>query len=369
MMKGSIVTSVFIHIAVLAWMIVSLGSPEPFEVMDIESLPVDIVPIEELTQIQQGDKKAPMKEESSAKVTKRQDNVDKAENVGESEVDLKSAPKPVERPKDVEIAAAPEKVEKVLPKVDDKANDVKEIQKEETQVEPATELAQKSEPKVEVKPEPKPEPKAETPAETAEAEALPDNVPVPVSRPRQTEAKKTEEKKEETKVAEASTAKTQERKKDEKKKETAKSTSSKESDFNADEIASLLNKQDNSSDGAKRSSKEASLGGKKTTGGSKLSQSEMDALRGQIQNNWSIIPGLANAEDVRIQVRMTLDQQGAIVGEPEVTATGGDDQARTTLAGGARRAVLKSSPFRNLPPDKYDAWSEVIVNFDPSELL
>jgi hypothetical protein len=34
----------------------------------------------------------------------------------------------------------------------------------------------------------------------------------------------------------------------------------------------------------------------------------------------------------------------------------------------ARRAVLRSSPFKNLPADKYDSWSEVVVNFDPSEL-
>ena len=52
-----------------------------------------------------------------------------------------------------------------------------------------------------------------------------------------------------------------------------------------------------------------------------------------------------------------------------MTATGGSESARRILAGGARRAVLKSSPFVQLPPEKYDAWSEVIVNFDPSQML
>lgn len=369
MMKGSLITSTMLHAGVLAWMLFVFGSPEPFEVMDVESLPVDIVPIEEITQIQQGDKKAPLKEESSPKVTKNQKKVDNAENVGEADVDLKSAPKPVERPKDVETAAAPEKVEKPLPKVDTEKNDVKEIQKEETEVAPATEVAPKAEPKVDVKPEPKPEKAEEKPAEETEAEALPEKVPLPAAKPKQVEAKKTEEKKDEKKTAEASTAKTQERKKDQKKKETAKSTSNKESDFNADEIAALLNKQDDSSDGAKRSQKDASLGGKKTTGGQKLSQSEMDALRGQIEKNWSIIPGLAGADGVRVQVKMKLDQNGEIIGDIEVSSTGGEPSARTVLEGGARRAVLKSAPFTGLPPDKYDAWSEVIVNFDPSELM
>ncbi len=76
----------------------------------------------------------------------------------------------------------------------------------------------------------------------------------------------------------------------------------------------------------------------------------MDALRGQIQNNWSIIPGMADATDVRIKVTMRLDETGAIIGEPEVEATGGTDAARRALSGGARRAVLKSSPFKGCPP-------------------
>ena len=50
-------------------------------------------------------------------------------------------------------------------------------------------------------------------------------------------------------------------------------------------------------------------------------------------------------------------------------ATGGTPQTQQVLMGGARRAVLRSAPFKNLPRDKYDAWSEVIVNFDPSELM
>jgi hypothetical protein len=95
----------------------------------------------------------------------------------------------------------------------------------------------------------------------------------------------------------------------------------------------------------------------------------MDALRGQIQNNWSIIPGMADAADVRIKVTMRLDPNGELIGEPEVEATGGSDAARRALMGGARRAILKSAPFKGLPADKYDSWSEVVVNFDPSSML
>ena len=166
----------------------------------------------------------------------------------------------------------------------------------------------------------------------------------------------------------AETAKTPDRKKDQKKKQ-EKATSMNDSDFNADEISALLNKEKAAGGGAKRSQEEAALGVSKPSNGSKLSLSEMDALRGQIQNNWSIIPGMADAADVRVQVKMQLDQNGDIIGEPEVTATGGSEAARRALAGGARRAIMKSRPFKGLPPEKYDAWSEVVVNFDPSQMM
>ena len=134
-------------------------------------------------------------------------------------------------------------------------------------------------------------------------------------------------------------------------------------------MAALLNKTDAAGGGAKRSTDQEALGGKTDTGGSKLSQSELDALRGVIQENWLITPGMADAADVRIRVTFRLDQNGALIGEPEATATGGSPQAQQVLMSGAVRAVRKSAPFTNLPPDKYDAWSEVVVNFDPSELM
>ncbi len=45
--------------------------------------------------------------------------------------------------------------------------------------------------------------------------------------------------------------------------------------------------------GAKRSTQTAALGGKKTIG-TGLSASEMDALRGQISKNWSMVAGLTD---------------------------------------------------------------------------
>ncbi|WP_331372131.1 hypothetical protein [Sinorhizobium chiapasense] len=356
-MKGSLATSAVLHALVLTWALVSLGSPADFEVADVEALPVDIVPIESITQIQQGDKKAPAKEKASPVPTKKPTPVENAENIGDNDVDLKTPPTPDTKPVQNESAAAPEKTEKAPPTPDPVKEEIEKVEEPEPASEPATEVATLPEPKQEVKPETKPEPAPaeEQPAENPEAEALPDKVPTPMAKPRVEKP--------------AQTAKTPERKKEETKKEQKKAASQKESDFNADEIAALLNKQESSGGGAKRSTEEAALGGKKTTSGNTLSQSEMDALRGQIQNNWSIIPGMADAADVRIKVTMRLDPNGELIGEPEVEASGGSDAARRALMGGARRAILKSAPFKGLPADKYDSWSEVVVNFDPSSML
>lgn len=370
-MKGSLATSAVIHAVVLTWALVSLGTPESFDVADVEALPVDIVSIEELTQIQQGDKKAEMKEKAAPIPTKKETPVENAENAGDNEVDLKNMPTPEEKPRDIETAAAPEKAEKVVQTPDSKP--VEDVKQEQQASEPSTEVAAVAETKQDVKPDPKPEatPSEEKPTVDPEAEALPDKIPLPEMKPK-LETKKTEtaEKPAEKKVetAKAETAKTPDRKKDEKKKQ-EKATSANETEFNSDEISALLNKEKSAGGGAKRSKEQAALGGKTTTTGTKLTMSEMDALRGQIQNNWSIIPGMADAADVRIKVTMQLDQNGDIIGEPEVTAEGGSEAARRALAGGARRAIMKSRPFKGLPPEKYDAWSEVVVNFDPSQMM
>ncbi|EPE95485.1 cell envelope integrity protein TolA [Rhizobium grahamii] len=374
-MKASIVTSAALHCALLAWALISIGSPEQFKVEDFEAMPVDLVPVEEMTQMQQGDKTAKPSEKPAPKPTAKPTNVENAENMGENKVDLKTPPVPNAKPSNNESAAAPKAVEKPLPQNDPVPNEVKEIMKEETDVEPK-QVASITPPKPEITPPTPPKPE-ETPQEQPEppkpdAEALPDKVPTPVVKPQakppeQKPAEKPPEKKTEDQAK--ADEKPTDKKKADKKQEKAKSASSKQSDFNADDIAALLNKQDPSNGGAKSSTEVASLGAKKATGGSKLSMSEMDALRSAIAGNWSVIPGMEGASDVRIKVHMKLDPDGNIIGSPEVEAVGGTNEAtRMALASGAKRAVMKSSPFTSLPKDKYDAWGEVIVNFDPSDL-
>ncbi|MBB4952580.1 TolA protein [Agrobacterium vitis] len=386
-MKGSIVTSAILHATALAMALLTLSAPEPMQVADVEALPVDLVPISELTQIQQGDKQAPKREKSAPTPTKKPNVVENAENMGENDVDMKTPPTPNKRPSKEEVAAAPEKVDQVKPTPDEKSNDVKDIAKEETAVAPSKDsvpvpkdvpvpLAEpKPTPKPEVKPEAKPEAKPEQkPQEVAKAEdiPLPSSVPLPAVKPKPEPPKPDETKAEDAKPEakpKTEAAKAPDVKKADKNQQAAKSKASKESDFNADEIAALLNKTDAAGGGAKRSTDQAAFGGKKTTGGTSLSQSEIDALRGQIQNNWNSFAGMSGMEGMVIRAHFKLDESGNIIGEPEVTATGGSPSSQQVMISSARRAILKSAPFKDLPPDKYDAWSEVVVNFDPSQFM
>ena len=373
-MKGSVLTSFLLHALVAAWLLVSFGSPEPFEVQMSEAMPVDLVPIEELTQLQQGDKEAPKKERSATEVTKKEDPVPDAQNTGDNTFDLDSIPTPTEKPTNVQEAGAQKPSEEVIP--DQKltqAEDVEDVLKEDTAVEPTQEIAAVEQPKVEIKPEPKPEPevKEDQPVEDTAESLIPDSVPVPVSRPK-VEPKKVEEKKEEKKdveVAETKPTKQPDRKKSDKDRKSAKSTTKRESDFSADEIAELLNKTDEKPGGAKRNKKEKALGATKTTGGEKLSQTELDALRGIVEKNWTVMPGQVSSNDIKIVVRFELNENGEVVGDPEVTSSGGDGSSLRALEGGARRAVMKSAPFDQLPKDKYDTWKVVELSFYPSEMM
>lgn len=387
-MKAGLTTSVILHAAVLAFGLFSLSGPAPLEVTDVESLPVDIVPLSELTQIQEGDKKADMHETPAPTPTKRPDIVADARKVGENSADTDKPPTPEAKPTPVEETAAPPPAPE--PKEQIKTEEVPKP-KEEPKPVPATEVAPVPQPREEVKPDPvkeplpkpepvkqpappteppkekatdaKPEVKPDAVAEAIAAEQpvaepvkLPDAAPAPEARPK-------------PQPAQAETAKAPDRKDADKPvKEASSKQKSQDKEFDADAISALLNKQKASGGGAKRSTQQASLGGERSTGGAKLSQNEMDALRQKLGGCWSIPAGVDDASTLKVSVRFQLDRSGMLQGRPQVVAGGAASGPGRTAAESAVRAVQKCAPF-NLPADKYDTWAEVVVNFDPSDMF
>ncbi|WP_062204428.1 cell envelope integrity protein TolA [Aureimonas sp. AU12] len=371
----SVGISTALHAAVLTWGLWSLGSPEPLE-MGGEALPVTL--ISDLSEATQGDEKAPEAPISAPKPTQRPETVPTdAQNVGDNKVDLPTPPTPKQAPQEsIKTAAAeappppppaatptpPEPTPAPVPEPTPAPPEVAEAKPEEpTPPEPPTEIDELAELLAEKPPEvpapprnvPTPQAKPKPPEPVKVAEKPPEPKPEPVK-----EAVKTPEK---TKTPDKakSTEKTKETK-------TADSQKSDEKTFE-DTVAALLNKQDSAGGGAKRSTQTASLGAQKATGGS-LSQNEMDALRGQVEKCWNPPAGNADAGNFVVKISMQLSPSGEIEGMPQILDGGSGSTAQRAAGEAAVRAVRRCAPY-NLPAEKYDTWSKVTFNFDPSQMF
>lgn len=347
-MKAGLSTSLAIHAAILGFGLFSLSAPQAYDVADVESLPVDIVSVSEFAEIMRGERKAPAAEKPAPTPTERADIVEDAVNVGENSADLDNAPTPEPRPKPVETASVPEPVPVPDPKPDD---DSLKTARVDPQPVAATEVTPEPTPRAEVSPQPA-EDTAVAEKPDAETVELPDTAPVPEARPD---------------PPPAATAKAPERKDAE---EPAINTSSRpnteETEFDADQIAALLNKEQASGGGARRSRDEAALGGRRDSDAKKLSQGEMDALRSQLERCWSLPIGMEGSSEFTASVQFKVDSSGRLDGRPVVAKSSGNRQFDES----AVRAVQKCDQAGlKLPSDKHTVWADIVVNFDPSEMF
>lgn len=105
-----------------------------------------------------------------------------------------------------------------------------------------------------------------------------------------------------------------------------------------------------------------------------LTVSERDAIQSQIQRCWSLPAGAAGAEGLVVKVRVYLRPNGSLLRPPEMVeadkkrASQPGQEYFRTAAESAVRAVQKCEPFR-MPSTKYERWREMVLTFDPSEML
>lgn len=101
----------------------------------------------------------------------------------------------------------------------------------------------------------------------------------------------------------------------------------------------------------------------------RLTLSEIDAFRAQMQRCWSPPSGARDAEDLRILVRLSLTPNGAVSAGPVVVNRGrlGDPFFRAA-AESVLRAIRRCQPF-NMPVEKYASWRNIELTFDPSRML
>ncbi|NRG17389.1 cell envelope biogenesis protein TolA [Rhizobiales bacterium] len=325
-MRAGLIASTVGHLAILVWGVISFPDARPFEVAPVDSLPVELVPISELTKLRVGEKTAELREEE--------------------------APKPTEK-----------KAEKP-PVPDAKTGDAKAEQPT-----PATKqaTAQPAEAKPAPTPPPAPAPEPPAPEKTAEPAPAP-----PAPQPEKAPAPVPEKAEEPKKVAEAPPVNVKPRSKPApppKVQQTARAREpeKKQDDFNPNQIAALLNKVDPSGGGTQSSSEPASLGSERGQSNVQMSQSELDALRSQIARCWNPPIGAAGADDLNVRLKVSLTPGGDVDLSPQVLNSSGNPSFNVA-AESARRAVLRCAPY-SLPTAKYEAWREVIINFDPRELL
>ncbi|WP_417687014.1 cell envelope biogenesis protein TolA [Roseibium sp.] len=318
-MRAGLIASVAGHAAVLLWGLIALPDAETFNTQPVESLPVDLVPIEDLTRLRKGEKTETEIRDVAAVQPSETPPVEApqpAEKPGESKVEQPTPPSPQPAP---EPTPAPEPAPTPEPEPAPAAEPAAAAEPE-----PAPEPAPAAEPA------PEPEPQQAEAAQPVVTNVTPRTKPTP-PRPRQTA-------------------------------ETPRDN------FNPNQISALLNKVEPSGGSTSTSQDPASLGSRRGAEDVRMSQSELDALRSQVAQCWNPPVGAVGAETLAVKVKFELDRSGQVSASPEVLNSGSSPAFRAA-ASSAVRAIMRCAPYSSLPADKYDAWQEVIINFDPRELI
>ncbi|QDG75743.1 cell envelope biogenesis protein TolA [Labrenzia sp. PHM005] len=313
-MRAGLIASLAGHTALMLWGVVAFPDAESFTVPQVESLPVDLVPVEEFTQLRIGEKTAEVREVAALQPseTPTEETPQPADKPGESQVQQPTPPTPSPAPE----PAPPEPQQVAEP-------------------EPAAEPAPSPEPVPEPTPATEPEP---APEPEPQQEAAPAVQPIVTS------------------VAPRTKPKPPRRQPENNRDESVVS-----------EVAALLNKVEPAGHTGSISEQPASLGSRQGAPNIRMSQSELDALRSQVAMCWNPPVGAVGAEDLKVRVRFNLSQSGEVSGGPEVINSNGNPAFRAA-ASSAVRAVMRCQPY-SLPVAKYEAWQEVIINFDPREML
>lgn len=98
----------------------------------------------------------------------------------------------------------------------------------------------------------------------------------------------------------------------------------------------------------------------------------IEAFKQKVITCWNLPSGGKDIQDMRVTVRVWLRKDGrlmrtpAFVGAGDLNASGREDFR--AFAESARRAVKICEPYENLPKDRYDEWSVIDFNFDPSDM-
>ena len=105
--------------------------------------------------------------------------------------------------------------------------------------------------------------------------------------------------------------------------------------------------------------------------GAKMTMSEEDALRKQLEECWNVPFGAKDAENMSVEIFMVINRDRTLREARIVNMSRyHSDSFFRAAAESALRAVRSPlcSPF-DVPPDKYDVWKTVTVTFNPKDMF
>jgi TolA protein len=125
------------------------------------------------------------------------------------------------------------------------------------------------------------------------------------------------------------------------------------------------------SESAPAEPQEAAVEPQSSIGAPKMTGSEMDALRRQIQHNWILSPSVIGADntDMTVSVVIQLDPGGNVLSARASDPSRLSDPTYDAVARSIMNAAMKASPIRDLPPGKYSDWKDTTLTFNLKEYV
>lgn len=98
--------------------------------------------------------------------------------------------------------------------------------------------------------------------------------------------------------------------------------------------------------------------------------SEIDAVRRQIQECWSMPAGARDAGNLIVTIRATVAPDGTVRSARIENTSRMNDPYFRAAAESAQRAVLnpRCQPLK-LPPQKYEQWKDLRLDFNPKDMI
>lgn len=353
-MRAGLAVSTIAHAALIALIVIGVGFSRPLEPTPVESIAVDLVPIEEFSNIRAGSLESEVVETETPSVVEDVKPAELAQPTGNTEQDQptpEDTPTPTPAPTQQtapEPVPAPEPVEEPAP----------EPEPVPTPVEPMPR------PEPEPVPEPEPEPVEEAPAlATPQVSPEPAEVaPRPVMRTASLDQKRAAFKQQQEAEKKRKEEEARKRQQEAKRAEEAKRQQD-EAARRADDISDIINAEE--SRGATTGAGGTPTLGKPTGQAARLSQSETDALVAQMRSCWNLLPAEIDS-GLSVRLLVELNPDGSVAGAPRVLEQ--DSSAvGISIARAAVNAVRKCGPYR-LAAEKYEAWRQVDVTFRAGDL-